>query len=84
LFDLLYIFKQQKYQSKFTSADSWAAIIQGCRINKRTNEAWELFQEMERDQVVPNEITFSTILSILAEMTNLHEGQRIYRQLMVS
>jgi pentatricopeptide repeat protein len=81
----VYIFDQlnSKLLPSNLSIGTWTAIIYACYSNKQTNRAWELFQEMERAGIVPNENLFSTILSVLGDMENLHEGQRIYQQLQV-
>jgi pentatricopeptide repeat protein len=47
-------------------------------------EALKLFEEMNKEGISPSESVFSTILSVLAEEGNLHEGQGIHEQLKVS
>jgi hypothetical protein len=39
--------------------------------------------EMKTLGIVPSELTYSIILSAFAEMTSLHEGQQIHKQLKV-
>jgi pentatricopeptide repeat protein len=58
-------------------------MIQAYRIHEQWSEAWEIYKEMENTGVAPIEYTFSATLSVLAEMTNLQEGQRIHQKLKV-
>jgi pentatricopeptide repeat protein len=63
---------------------AWTAMIQAYSIHGQTTEALQLFKEMKTQGIVPNEFTYSIILSVLAEQANLHEGQQIHEQLKVN
>ena len=53
-------------------------------MHRQEQEALNLYREMEKIGIIPNEYTYSIILSIIAEMTQLHEGQRIHAKLKVT
>lgn len=74
-----YIFNNLRNQLQFLTADTWTVIIQAYHANEHPNEAWNLFQELESDGVVPSEYTLFTILIMLADMRNVLEGQRIHQ-----
>jgi pentatricopeptide repeat protein len=83
-FDIIYIFDQFKSQLQLSSSViTWTAMIQAYRIHEQLNDAWQLFQEMENFGIVPTEHTFSAVLSVIGEMTNIGEGQKIHQQLKV-
>jgi pentatricopeptide repeat protein len=84
-FDKLYIFDEYKplMQSGDTAVITWTAIIRAYNIHEQGQEALQLFHEMQESGVVPNEYTYSSILSTIADLTNLQEGQQIHTQLMV-
>lgn len=42
---------------------SWSALILGHGMNGRADDAFELFQRMQREAVVPNSVTFLGVLS---------------------
>jgi pentatricopeptide repeat protein len=84
--DLPYIFEQYKTQLKSynsSPADTWTFMLQMYRLHNQTNEAWELFQEMEKTGIIPTNHTFSAILIVLGEMEMMQEGQRIHKHLEV-
>jgi pentatricopeptide repeat protein len=58
-------------------------MMQAFSMFNQTNKALSLFHEMKSIGLIPTEFTFSTILSILSEIGNLDEGQRIHQQLKV-
>ncbi|KAH9306433.1 hypothetical protein KI387_010837, partial [Taxus chinensis] len=49
---------------------SWTAMIAGYAQNGRF-EAWELFTQMQRSGVKPNEATITAILHLCARLTAL-------------
>jgi pentatricopeptide repeat protein len=61
----------------------WTAMIQAYGSNDQLSNAWQLFKEMTSFGVTPDEHIYTYILKVLAEMTNLPEGQRIHKQLQV-
>lgn len=62
----------------------WTAMIQVLSVHGRHSEALHLFEEMNRVGVNPNEYTYTLILRIIGDTTNLDEGKRIHALLKVS
>jgi pentatricopeptide repeat protein len=62
---------------------TWTAMMQAYSIHEQGEEAMKLFTEMQRVGIVPNEFTYSVILTVIANLTNLPEGKRIHTQLKV-
>lgn len=62
---------------------TWTSMLQAYSIHKHTQEAMQLYDEMIAAGIVPNDFTYSIMLGIVADMTNLEEGQRIHTQLEV-
>jgi pentatricopeptide repeat protein len=58
-------------------------MIHAHGIHGQLMKALQLFKEMTAVKMTPDENTYSHILKILAEMTNLCEGQQIHEQLKV-
>jgi PPR repeat family len=50
-------------------------------MNGKFQEVLQLFEEMTQVDIVPSEYTYSIVFKVVAEMTNLHKGQRIHKQL---
>lgn len=61
----------------------WTTIIQAHNNNGETKEALQLFHKMKTEGISPDEYTFASILSVIADLGNLQEGQYIHSQLMV-
>ncbi|KAL2548380.1 Pentatricopeptide repeat-containing protein [Forsythia ovata] len=57
---------------------SWSTMIAGLANHGRALEAIELFQEMQRAKVEPNEITFVGLLSACGHAGLLDEGLRYF------
>ncbi|KAK2983091.1 hypothetical protein RJ640_022577 [Escallonia rubra] len=57
---------------------SWSTMIVGLSNHGKAREAIELFQEMQRAKVKPNEITFVGLLSACAHAGFLDEGVRYF------
>ncbi|KAF7850552.1 hypothetical protein BT93_L5303 [Corymbia citriodora subsp. variegata] len=57
---------------------SWTSIISGHAINGEGKEALAAFQQMVAENVVPNSVTFVTVLSACAHSGLVDEGQRLY------
>lgn len=83
IIDNLHIF--EGYRSQLMPGHSatvtWTAIMQAHSINGKNHKVLQLFEEMQRSGVAPNEFTY---LYILSAMTNLNEACTIHAQLMVS
>jgi pentatricopeptide repeat protein len=80
-----HIFIECKSVQKFgnNAILAWTAIIKAHNIHGQTQEALQLFHEMQEAGVLPDEYTYSCILSVIADLASLHEGQHIHTQLMV-
>jgi pentatricopeptide repeat protein len=61
----------------------WTAMIKALNMHGQAHEALQLFHEMQEAGVSPDEYTYSCILSVIADLANLPEGQHIHNQLMV-
>ncbi|XP_051136773.1 pentatricopeptide repeat-containing protein At3g62890-like [Andrographis paniculata] len=57
---------------------SWSAMIQGLAIHGKGNEALELFPEMIRSGMTPNEVTFVGILTACSHMGLISEGRAFF------
>ncbi|PHT43966.1 hypothetical protein CQW23_17991 [Capsicum baccatum] len=57
---------------------SWSAMIQGLAIHGQADEALELFNEMIRMGVKPNEVTFLGILHACSHMGMIKEGREFF------
>ncbi|XP_010039061.2 pentatricopeptide repeat-containing protein DOT4, chloroplastic-like [Eucalyptus grandis] len=57
---------------------SWTSIISGHAINGEGKEALAAFQQMVAENVVPNSVTFITVLSACAHSGLVDEGRRLY------
>ena len=81
----MHIFQKYKpaIQCGDTAVVTWTSIIQACNICGQDQEALKLFHEMNQSGVTPNEYTYSSILSVIADLRNLQEGQKVYTQLKV-
>ncbi|KAJ9550259.1 hypothetical protein OSB04_014304 [Centaurea solstitialis] len=54
---------------------SWNAMILGLAMNGQVEKSLEMFSEMKRVGVVPNEITFVAVLGACRHMGLVHEGR---------
>lgn len=63
--------------------DTWNSLISACAstTSPRSDEAMELFQQMTKSGVLPNAITFSSLLKIFAQGKNIKYGAKIYEYL---
>lgn len=57
---------------------SWSSIISGLAHHGRGHEAIELFHEMEKARIEPNEITFVGLLSACGHVGLLNEGLKYF------
>ena len=58
-------------------------MIQAHQVHGQGDKAVKLFEEMYTAGIAPNESTFSIILSIVATMSDLNQGQKIHMLLKV-
>nr|XP_010909249.1 putative pentatricopeptide repeat-containing protein At5g59200, chloroplastic [Elaeis guineensis] len=56
----------------------WTAMIDGCVRNGRANRALELFREMQRENVQPNEFTVVCVLSACSQLGALELGRWVH------
>lgn len=60
---------------------SWTSLIVGSAVNGFGDEALELFKEMERQRLVPGEITFVGVLYACSHCGMLDEGFNYFRRM---
>jgi pentatricopeptide repeat protein len=80
---LSYLFEEYKHHLHTGDVVTWTSMIQAYNMNGKFQEALQLFEEMTQVDIVPSEYTYSIVFKVVAEMTNLHKGQRIHKQLKV-
>ncbi|XP_057813125.2 pentatricopeptide repeat-containing protein At2g13600 [Cryptomeria japonica] len=68
------VFNKMEQPNKF----SWNMIIASHRSHGFPQEAINLFYQMQRTAVHPDQFTFSTILSVCADMASLKHGSQIH------
>ena len=66
---------------KKTDIYSWTTIISTLAHNSQLVQAIEYFKLMEKEGFQPNEVTYSVILSVCADLTNLSFGQKIHNDI---
>ncbi|KAJ8500126.1 hypothetical protein OPV22_010678 [Ensete ventricosum] len=73
--DAIYVF--EKLEHKELSA--WNSIISGLAAHGRGRDALHLFYRMQDDfQMIPNEVTFTSILSACSHAGLVEEGRRLF------
>lgn len=84
IFDESHIFnKYLQVQAKEISPVVYTSMIQAHNIHGQTLEALALYHKMQDTGIPPNQHTYATVLSTIADLYILLEGQRIHVQLMV-
>lgn len=69
--------------NKLESKDvkTWTAMISGCGVHGHADQAIELFHRMEEEEVVPNEVTFLTVLNACSHGGLVREGLSCLRRM---
>ncbi|CAH8306873.1 unnamed protein product [Eruca vesicaria subsp. sativa] len=57
----------------------WNTIISGFAKHARPKEVMILFEKMQQDGMQPNEVTFSSLLSVCAHTGLVEEGRRFFK-----
>jgi pentatricopeptide repeat protein len=57
---------------------SWNSIIAGYAQNDQREEALVLFRELQRLGMIPNQITFASVLRACASLTALEQGKQVF------
>jgi pentatricopeptide repeat protein len=85
IIDKYYIFEGYKplLQPGHSATVTWTVIIQAHTSNEQQQKALQLFTDMQKHGITPNEYTYSCILSVV-DSTSLHAGQTIHAHLMVN
>ncbi|KAG1354388.1 pentatricopeptide repeat-containing protein [Cocos nucifera] len=60
---------------------SWNAMINGFAVNGRAKEALDVFEEMHRRGISPNEVTMIGVLSACSHAGLVDEGRRWFREM---
>ncbi len=60
---------------------SWSAMIAGCAHNGSVDEAFELFQQMQQENVKPNGVTFISLIKACAISAALDHGKWVHAQI---
>lgn len=59
-------------------------MIQAYTINSQYTEAIQLYKEMTKQEIIPDEFAYSLIIKVFAEVNLLGEGIRVHKQLKVT
>lgn len=59
---------------------SWTAIVSGYAQQNQSVEAVELFVKMQGVGMIPNQFTFSSVLSACADLESLEQGMQVHAQ----
>lgn len=57
---------------------SWTSLITVCAENGKSNEVLELFDQMQKEGVTPNKITFVNLVTVFANEAALAKGECIH------
>ncbi|KAI5079235.1 hypothetical protein GOP47_0006906 [Adiantum capillus-veneris] len=57
---------------------AWSAVIEGFSMQGCEEEALQLFQDMLKDEMEPNEVTFLSVLKACTSMSDLRIGNIVY------
>eukprot|EP01018_Ginkgo_biloba_P019749 Gb_26057 [translate_table: standard] len=57
---------------------SWTAMISGYSLHGHDEKALNLFSQMQRADMKPNELTFSSVLSSCASLAALKQGEQVH------
>lgn len=66
------------YGMEEKGVSSWNALILGLAMNGQVERSLEMFEEMKKCRVVPNEITFVAVLGACRHMGLVEEGRRYF------
>ncbi|XP_047958635.1 pentatricopeptide repeat-containing protein At1g26900, mitochondrial-like [Salvia hispanica] len=66
---------------EFKDVKSWTAMISGCGVHGRADHAVTLFRRMEEEGVVPNEVTFLTVMNACSHGGLMREGLSCFRKM---
>ncbi|KAK6159785.1 hypothetical protein DH2020_003166 [Rehmannia glutinosa] len=66
------------YGMEDKGVSSWNALILGLAMNGQVERSLEMFEEMKKHKVVPNEITFVAILGACRHMGLVQEGRQYF------
>ncbi|KAG6390777.1 hypothetical protein SASPL_148522 [Salvia splendens] len=66
---------------EFKDVKSWTAMISGCGVHGRADHAVALFRRMEEEGVVPNEVTFLTVMNACSHGGSMREGLSCFRKM---
>ncbi|CAK9883073.1 unnamed protein product [Sphagnum jensenii] len=72
------------YRMPTRNVVSWNAMIVGYVKCDQWQRALELYQQMQREGVVPDSVTFVGVLNACASVVALNEGRRIHAQIIQS
>jgi pentatricopeptide repeat protein len=61
----------------------WSALIAGYAQEDRSHEALDCFEQMQREGLSPNEITFSCVLKACGSIGALDKGQQIHNEILI-
>lgn len=57
---------------------SWTALITACAQHGHGQMAFQMFQKMQKQQVMPNNVTMTSVLGACASLAALEEGQLVH------
>jgi pentatricopeptide repeat protein len=71
------IFTQMKDKDIFT----WNTMIDGLIENEQYEEAFQLFEEMKKEGIQPDKVTFVSILKSIRNLKNIQRAKSIYKEI---
>lgn len=66
---------------KERDASSWNSILGGLAFHGNASETLELFAQMEREKVIPNAITFVSVLIACSHAGNVEKGKEYFTRM---
>ncbi|KAG0631017.1 hypothetical protein M758_1G221100 [Ceratodon purpureus] len=62
---------------------AWTAMITGCAQHGRCREALEYFEQMKKEGIKPDKVTFTSVLSACTHVGLVEEGRKHFRSMFV-
>ncbi|KAI5067643.1 hypothetical protein GOP47_0018171 [Adiantum capillus-veneris] len=62
---------------------SWTSMLDAYAVHGRTKDTLQLFEEMQWEGIIPDKVTFLSILGACADLSALEQGERIHASIIV-
>lgn len=66
------------------SVVTWSAMIEGCAEHRYGQKALQLFLQMQQEGVIPNKVTFLSIMKACSSIEALDQGKLVHAQILES